>query len=101
MVEERDLIKDATHEFVENRFLLERAPAAGTGGAGLRVLGIDGLDEAGLAFADDYCEWELNPAAHPGNGGPGTSFSSCDQQGTVRGAVAAPRPAFLSPIPES
>jgi polyphosphate kinase len=32
---------------------------------GIRVLGIDELDEAALAFVDDYCERELDPLLTP------------------------------------
>jgi len=66
MVEERELIKEATHEFVEEQYscwnerlrpeLAER---------GIRVLSIDELDEAALAFVDDYCERELDPLLTP------------------------------------
>jgi len=66
MAEERELIKDETHEFVEeqysswnDRLRLELAEQ------GVRVLGIDELDEAGLAFVDDYCERELDPLLTP------------------------------------
>jgi polyphosphate kinase len=66
MVEERELIKEATHEFVEEqyscwneRLLPELAEQ------GIRVLGIDQLDEAAMAFVDDYCERELDPLLTP------------------------------------
>jgi polyphosphate kinase len=66
MVEERELIKEATHEFVEEqyscwneRLLPELAEQ------GIRVLGIDQLDEAVMAFVDDYCERELDPLLTP------------------------------------
>jgi polyphosphate kinase len=66
MVEERELIKDATHEFVEEQYscwndrlrpeLKEQ---------GIRVLGLDELDEEALAFANDYCMRELDPLLTP------------------------------------
>jgi polyphosphate kinase len=66
MTEERELIKNAAHEFVEEQYscwndhlrpqLTEQ---------GIRVLSIDELDEAALAFADDYCERELDPLLTP------------------------------------
>ena len=59
MVEERELIKDATHEFVEEQYSCwnERLRPE-LAEQGIRVLGIDELDETGLAFVDDYCERE-------------------------------------------
>jgi polyphosphate kinase len=66
MVEERELIKDATHEFVEEQYscwndrlrpeLSER---------GIRVLGIDELDDTAMVFVDDYCARELDPLLTP------------------------------------
>src|SRR5450755_3155222 len=66
MVEERELIKDATHEFVEEQYSCwnERLRPE-LAEQGIRVLGIDELDEAALAFADDYCERELDPLLTP------------------------------------
>src|ERR1700739_2399828 len=54
MVEERELIKEATHEFVEEQYSCwnERLRPA-LAEQGIRVLGIDELDEAALAFADE------------------------------------------------
>src|SRR6266478_1469617 len=62
MVEERELIKDATHEFVEEQYSCwnERLRPE-LAEQGIRVLGIDELDNAGMAFVDDYCERELDP----------------------------------------
>src|SRR5271156_4522821 len=62
MMEERELIKDATHEFVEEQYSCwnERLRPE-LAEQGIRVLGIDQLDEAGLAFAGDYCARELDP----------------------------------------
>jgi polyphosphate kinase len=66
MVEERELIKDATHEFVEEQYSCwnDRLRPE-LAGQGIRVLGIDELDETGRAFADDYCERELDPLLTP------------------------------------
>ncbi len=66
MVEERELIKDATHEFVEEQYSCwnERLRPELTE-QGIRVLGIEQLDEAALAFVDDYCERELDPLLTP------------------------------------
>ena len=66
MVEERELIKDATREFVEEQYSCwnERLRPE-LAEQGIRVLGIDQLDEAGLAFADDYCARELDPLLTP------------------------------------
>src|SRR5271165_7642398 len=53
MVEERDLIKDATHKFVEEQYSCwnERLRPE-LREQGIRVLVIDELDEAALAFVD-------------------------------------------------
>jgi polyphosphate kinase len=66
MVEERELIKDATHEFVDDQYSCwnERLRPE-LAEQGIRVLGIDELDEAALAFVDDYCERELDPLLTP------------------------------------
>src|SRR5437868_1135968 len=66
MVEERELIKDATHEFVDEQYSCwnERLRPE-LAEQGIRVLGIDELDDAGMAFVDDYCEQELDPLLTP------------------------------------
>ena len=66
MVEERELINNATHEFVEEQYSCwnERLRPE-LAEQGIRVLGIDELDDAALAFADDYCERELDPLLTP------------------------------------
>jgi polyphosphate kinase len=66
MVEERELIKDVTHDFVEEQYSCwnERLRPE-LAEQGIRVLGIDELDEAALAFVDDYCERELDPLLTP------------------------------------
>src|ERR1700674_1451973 len=66
MVEERELIKDATHEFVEEQYSCwndRLRPELAE--QGIRVLGIDALDDAALAFVDEYCERELDPLLTP------------------------------------
>ncbi len=66
MMEERDLIKDATHEFVQEQYscwndrLLPELTEQG-----IRVLSIGELDETARAFVDDYCERELDPLLTP------------------------------------
>jgi len=66
MVEERELINDATHKFVEEQYSCwnERLRPELTE-QGIRVLGIEELDETALAFVDDYCERELDPLLTP------------------------------------
>src|SRR5258707_1307462 len=66
MVEERELIKNATHEFVEEQYSCwnERLRPE-LAEQGIRVLGVDELDDAALAFVDDYCERELDPLLTP------------------------------------
>jgi polyphosphate kinase len=66
MVEEREMIKDATHEFVEEQYSSwnERLrPELAENG--IRVLGIDELDDAAMTFVDEYCERELDPLLTP------------------------------------
>jgi polyphosphate kinase len=66
MMEERELIKDATHEFVQEQYACwnERLLPELTQ-QGIRVLGIDDLDPTATAFVDDYCERELDPLLTP------------------------------------
>ncbi|MGA7573007.1 MAG: polyphosphate kinase 1 [Terriglobales bacterium] len=66
MVEERELINEATHKFVDQQYSIwnERLRPELTE-QGIRVLGIDELDDAALAFVDDYCERELDPLLTP------------------------------------
>jgi polyphosphate kinase len=66
MAEERELIKDATHEFVEEQYSCwnERLRPE-LAEQGIRVLGLEELDDAALAFADDYCARELDPLLTP------------------------------------
>jgi polyphosphate kinase len=66
MMEERELIKEATHEFVDEQYSCwneQLRPALYE--QGIRVLGIDELDDAALAFADEYCARELDPLLTP------------------------------------
>jgi polyphosphate kinase len=66
MVEERELIKEATREFVEEQYSCwndRLRPELAE--QGIRVLGIDELDEAAMAFVDHYCEQELDPLLTP------------------------------------
>src|ERR1700683_1841397 len=66
MVEERELIKDATHEFVEEQYSCwndRLRPELAE--QGIRVLGIDELDDATMAFVNDYCARELDPLLTP------------------------------------
>src|SRR6202045_2091728 len=66
MIEERDLIKDLTHEFVDEQYSCwnERLRPK-LSEQGIRVLGIDELDSEAMAFADAYCERELDPLLTP------------------------------------
>ena len=66
MMEERDLIKEETHEFVDEQYSCwnERLRPE-MAEQGIRVLGIDELDDAALAFVDEYCERELDPLLTP------------------------------------
>ncbi len=66
MVEERELIKESTHEFVEEQYSCwnERLRPE-LAEQGIRVLSMDELDEAALAFVDGYCERELDPLLTP------------------------------------
>lgn len=66
MIEERELIKDAVAEFVEEQYSCwnDRLRPE-LAGQGIRVLGIDELDSEALAFVDAYCERELDPLLTP------------------------------------
>ena len=66
MVEERELIKEATHEFVAEQYSYwnERLRPE-LAEQGIRVLGLDELDGAALAFVNDYCDRELDPLLTP------------------------------------
>jgi len=66
MIEERELIKELTHEFVDEQYSCwnERLRPE-LSEQGIRVLGIDELDSEAMAFADAYCERELDPLLTP------------------------------------
>src|ERR1700692_2382520 len=66
MMEERELIKAPTHDFVDEQYSCwneQLRPQLYD--QGIRVLGIDELDDAALAFVDEYCERELDPLLTP------------------------------------
>jgi len=66
MVEERELINRATHKLVDEQYScwndrLRPELAA----QGIRVLGLNDLDEQAQAFVEEYCERELDPLLTP------------------------------------
>jgi polyphosphate kinase len=66
MVEERELIKKASHEFVEEQYTCwndRLRPELAE--QGIRVLGIDELGGEAMAFVDNYCARELDPLLTP------------------------------------
>src|SRR5712664_4039730 len=66
MVEERELLNRLTHEFVEEQYSCwnqQLRPKLAE--QGIRVLGIDQLDDDVLAYVDEYCERELDPLLTP------------------------------------
>src|SRR6202050_4725717 len=66
MVEEREMIREVTHDFVEEQYTTwNQRLRPELAEHGIRVLGIDELDEAALSFVDDYCERELDPLLTP------------------------------------
>ncbi len=66
MVEERELINRATHKFVDEQYSCwnERLRPE-LAEQGIRVLGLNELDEQAQAFVEDYCERELDPLLTP------------------------------------
>jgi len=66
MVEEKEVINQDTHQFVEEQYACwnERLRPE-LAEQGIRVLGIDQLDDEIKAFVDDYCERELDPLLTP------------------------------------
>ena len=66
MVEEKELIRELTHQFVEEQYACwnERLRPE-LSAQGVRVLGIDDLDEEARTFVDQYCERELDPLLTP------------------------------------
>jgi polyphosphate kinase len=66
MVEERELIKDASREFVEEQYSCwndRLRPELAE--QGIRVLAIDELGDEAMAFVDNYCARELDPLLTP------------------------------------
>ncbi len=64
--EERDLLARETHEFVDAQYRCwnqQLRPALAE--QGIRVLGLNELDESARAFVADYCEKELDPLLTP------------------------------------
>lgn len=66
MVEERELLNHAAHEFVDEQYACwnERLRPE-LAEQGIRVLGMHELDPEALAFAEEYCERELDPLLTP------------------------------------
>src|SRR5262249_50210157 len=66
MVEERELINRATHKFVDEQYACwnERLRPE-LGEQGIRVLGLEELDEEAQAFVEENCERELDPLLTP------------------------------------
>src|SRR5215467_4425348 len=66
MVEEKEAIRELTHQFVEEQYACwnERLRPQ-LSEQGVRVLGIDELDAEARAFVDQYCERELDPLLTP------------------------------------
>src|SRR5499427_2338967 len=66
MVEEREVINAETHDFVEEQYTCwneQLRPELAENG--IRVLGIDELDDDVRSYVDDYCERELDPLLTP------------------------------------
>ena len=66
MAEERDVMNVETHEFVDEQYACwndRLRPELAE--HGIRVLGIDELDEDALGFVEDYCDRELDPLLTP------------------------------------
>jgi polyphosphate kinase len=66
MVEEKELIRELTHKFVQEQYACwnERLRPE-LSAQGVRVLGIDELDPEARAYVDQYCERELDPLLTP------------------------------------
>ncbi len=66
LAEQRVLVNEAAHEFVEAQYSCwnERLRPK-LAEQGIRVLGLDELDDEALAFVDDYRERELDPLLTP------------------------------------
>src|SRR5437660_11209103 len=64
--EERELISQETHRFVEDQYRcwnLELRPAMAE--SGIRILGLHELDSTARSFVEEYCERELDPLLTP------------------------------------
>jgi polyphosphate kinase len=66
LLEERDLLSENIHEFVEDQYRCwnERLHPA-LAQSGIRVLGMDDLDDDARAFVEEYCEKELDLLVTP------------------------------------
>ena len=66
MVEEKEVIRELTHQFVEEQYACwnERLRPQ-LSAQGVRVLGMDELDAQARAFVEQYCERELDPLLTP------------------------------------
>ena len=66
LMEERDLINQETHEFVDDQYDFwngQLRPALAE--HGIRVLGLHELDSTAKSFVEEYCERELDPLLTP------------------------------------
>ena len=64
--EERELISQETHRFVEDQYRCwndELRPAMAE--RGIRILGLNELDSTARSFVEEYCERELDPLLTP------------------------------------
>src|SRR5437588_9376526 len=64
--EERELISQETHRFVEDQYRcwnLELRPAMAE--RGIRILGLHELDSTARSFVEEYCEREVDPLLTP------------------------------------
>ena len=102
LLQERDLVSQETHEFVDDQYRCwneKLRPMLAENG--IRVLGLHELDAKARAFVDEYLREGTRSAADAGHSGSGASFSARDQQGSVRGISAAPSAAFLDDLHRS
>jgi len=66
LTEKRDALAKLAHEFVADQYDCWNARLRpGMAEKGIRVLGLDDLNAAGLRFVDEYCERELDPLLTP------------------------------------
>jgi polyphosphate kinase len=62
----RDILSKLTHEFVEDQYdCWNRHLQPALGENGVRVLGLNELDDEAMRFVDAYCEKELDPLLTP------------------------------------